>query len=70
MIIALAPFMIMGVFIALAALIWLFLEEVTTRKRHPRYCGFHAYKFLKPGKVALLDSENCQICHKKSWTLR
>lgn len=35
------------------------------RRRVPRLCAEHARVVLRPGRMAILDSKNCEMCNGK-----
>lgn len=70
---------LMIMYAAFFSFIFLFWLDVPGKKRYQLFkfkfpkrkllklCGVHASK-LKPGRMALLDSNNCEKCSKKKLT--
>ena len=33
------------------------------KEKVPRLCGYHTGALLRPGQMAVLDSDNCELCN-------
>lgn len=49
---------------------WKALIRFGAKTKTPVLCGKHAAEIIRPGKMAVLDSQNCELCNKKSVLVR